>query len=122
METIRQGYPELFQRCRETAACFIHTIDMRRTFDVNEEERRQFWEELYAGPGYGIWQGNFRDMLTDRAAKRLISHFVAQKLRGRVTDPGVAERLISNNHGFDTLRGPRAPVHTEVSPSTHPPQ
>src|SRR3546814_17843034 len=104
METIRQGYPELFQRCRETAACFIHTIDMRRTFDVNEEERRQFWEELYAGPGFGIWQGQFRDMLPDRAATSLFSAFVAEMLRGRAKAPDVEAMRTPKDHGSATRR------------------
>jgi cation diffusion facilitator CzcD-associated flavoprotein CzcO len=42
MAAIRASYPELFQRCRETAACFIHTIDPRGTFEVTEEEREPF--------------------------------------------------------------------------------
>ena len=63
MEDIRSRYPEIFQRCLETAACFIHTVDLRGTFEVTEEERNAFWESLYAGQGFGIWQGNFRDML-----------------------------------------------------------
>src|SRR3546814_1267138 len=115
METIRQGYPELFQRCRETAACFIHTIDMRRTFDVSEEERRAFWEELYAGPGFGIWQGNFRDMLTDRAANKLLSDFVAVKIRGRVQDPEVAASLIPKEIGRAHVRTPVTNAHTVCS-------
>jgi cation diffusion facilitator CzcD-associated flavoprotein CzcO len=42
MAAIRASYPELFQRCRETAACFLHTIDPRGTFEVTEEEREPF--------------------------------------------------------------------------------
>ena len=63
MAEIRAGYPELFQLCRETAACFIHTIDPRGTFEVTEEERRTFWENRYAGHCLGtnvqfrLWRG-----------------------------------------------------------------
>jgi len=114
MAEIRAGYPELFKRCQETAACFVHTIDPRGTFEVTPEEREAFWEELYAGPGFGIWQGNFRDMLTDREANRLISDFVANKIRQRVKDPAVAERLIPNDHGFGTRRVPQETRYYEV--------
>jgi len=114
MAEIRAGYPELFKRCQETAACFVHTIDPRGTFEVTPEEREAFWEELYATPGFGIWQGNFRDMLTDREANRLISDFVANKIRQRVKDPAVAERLIPSDHGFGTRRVPQETRYYEV--------
>ena len=51
MDAIRQDYPAIFQRCRETDACFLHTTDRRRTFEVSAEEREAFWERLYASPG-----------------------------------------------------------------------
>jgi cation diffusion facilitator CzcD-associated flavoprotein CzcO len=114
MDEIRRGYPALFQRCRETAACFVHTIDPRGTFEVSEEERRAFWEDLYASPGFGIWQGNFRDMLIDRKANRMISDFVADKIRQRVKDPRVAEMLIPKDHGFGTRRVPQETHYYEV--------
>jgi cation diffusion facilitator CzcD-associated flavoprotein CzcO len=114
MATIRAGYPELFKRCRETAACFVHTIDPRGTFEVTEEERNAFWEELYAGPGFGIWQGNFRDILTDPEANKLISDFVADKIRGRVNDTKIAEMLIPADHGFGTRRVPQETHYYEA--------
>jgi cation diffusion facilitator CzcD-associated flavoprotein CzcO len=114
MEEIRSRYPEIFQRCLETAACFVHTVDPRGTFEVSEEVRNAFWEELYAGQGFGIWQGNFRDMLTDREANRLMSDFVADKIRERVKDPAVAELLIPKDHGFGTRRVPQETHYYEV--------
>jgi cation diffusion facilitator CzcD-associated flavoprotein CzcO len=114
MAGIRARYPELFKRCRETAACFIHTTDPRGTFEVTEQEREAFWEELYATPGFAIWQGNFRDILTDREANALISDFVARKIRGRVKDPRTAEMLIPKDHGFGTRRVPQETHYYEV--------
>jgi cation diffusion facilitator CzcD-associated flavoprotein CzcO len=114
MATIRAGYPEMFQRCQETFACFLHTSDPRGTFEVSDEEREAFWEKLYASPGFGIWQGNFRDMLTDRRANALISDFVARKIRGRVKNQAVAEKLIPKNHGFGTRRVPLETRYYEV--------
>lgn len=113
MADIRSRYSEIFERCLETAACFIHTIDPRGTFEVTEEEREAFWESLYAGQGFGIWQGNFRDMLVDREANRLMSEFVAGKIRGRVKDPAVAELLIPDDHGFGTRRVPQETKYYE---------
>jgi len=35
--TIEAGYPEMFARCRETFACFIHTTDPRSSSEVSDE-------------------------------------------------------------------------------------
>jgi len=103
---IKSRYPEIFARCRETPGCFIHMADPRGTFEVTEEERLAHYEKLYAEPGFGIWQGNFRDMLTDLEANKLATAFVADKIRQRVNDPVVAEKLIPKDHGFGTRRVP----------------
>jgi len=113
-EQIKASYPEIFRRCQETFSCFLHTPDPRGTFEVTPEEREAFYEKLYASPGFGIWVGNFRDMLTDPAANKEISDFVARKIRQRVKDPKVAEMLIPKNHGFGTRRVPLETRYYEV--------
>ncbi|MBS0521551.1 MAG: NAD(P)/FAD-dependent oxidoreductase, partial [Proteobacteria bacterium] len=114
MQRIRAQYPEIFARCQETFACFLHTPDPRGTFEVTPEEREAFWEKLYAEPGFGIWQGNFRDILTNREANALLSDFVARKIRQRVKNQAVAEKLIPRNHGFGTRRVPLETKYYEV--------
>ncbi|MDP2329706.1 MAG: NAD(P)/FAD-dependent oxidoreductase, partial [Reyranella sp.] len=114
MREIRAGYPEMFKRCQETFACFLHTPDPRGTFEVTPEEREAFWEKLYGDKGFGIWQGNFRDILMDRKANALLSDFVARKIRQRVKDQTVAEKLIPKNHGFGTRRVPLETKYYEV--------
>ncbi|BBC01840.1 MULTISPECIES: flavin-containing monooxygenase [Bradyrhizobium] len=111
---IKAGYPEIFARCKETFACFVHTPDPRGAFEVSEEEREAFYEKLYGERGFGIWQGNFKDILIDRAANATISDFVARKIRERVRDPKVAEMLIPKNHGFGTRRLPLETFYYEV--------
>src|SRR5689334_3086649 len=112
--TIKAGYPEMFARCQETFACFIHTPDPRGAFEVSDAEREANYERLYGERGFGIWQGNFRDILIDRAANATISEFVARKIRERVKDPKVAEKLIPRNHGFGTRRLPLETFYYEV--------
>ncbi|HYZ24794.1 MAG TPA: NAD(P)/FAD-dependent oxidoreductase [Rhodopila sp.] len=114
MAKIRAGYAEMFRRCQETFACFLHTPDPRNTFDVSPEERQAFWEMRYAEPGFGIWQGNFKDILTNREANKALSDFVAGKIRQRVKNQAVAEKLIPKNHGFGTRRVPLETKYYEV--------
>ena len=106
MKVIRSGYKEMFELCEQTRAGFLHTADPRGAFEVSEKERYEFWEHLYASKGFGIWQGNFKDVPTDPKANKAMSDFVADKIRGRVDDPKVAEKLIPKDHGFGTRRVP----------------
>jgi len=106
MKVIRTGYDEMFERCAQTRAGFIHTADPRGTFEVSAKERYEFWEQLYASPGFGIWQGNFKDVGTDPEANKAMSDFLADKIRGRVNNPILAEKLTPKDHGFGTRRVP----------------
>jgi cation diffusion facilitator CzcD-associated flavoprotein CzcO len=112
--SIRAGYPAMFARCRESFACFLHSPDPRGAFEVSDAEREAFFEQLYAAPGFGIWQDNFRDILTDRRANAAISGFVARKIRERVKDPAVAAKLVPTDHGFGTRRVPLETRYYEV--------
>ena len=114
MAAIRAGYPALFERCQQTFGGFIHTADPRATYDVTKEEREAFWEKLYGEPGFGIWVGNFSDILMNREANAELSDFVARKIRGRVRDQAVADKLIPQNHGFGTRRVPLETRYYEV--------
>ena len=114
MCSIRSRYSEIFARCRETPGCYIHSADPRKTLETPPDQRHEFWEELYESPGFGIWQGNFADMRTDREANRAASDFIASKIRQRVNDPVVAEKLIPKNHGFGTRRVPLETHYYEV--------
>ena len=103
---IKSRYDEIYARCWETVGCFIHTPDPRSALDVTPEEREAFWEKLYSEPGFGIWIGNYRDVLTDESANALATEFMSRKIKERVDDPVIAEKLIPKNHGFGLRRLP----------------
>jgi cation diffusion facilitator CzcD-associated flavoprotein CzcO len=106
MASIKARYDEIFERCAKTPGGFIHGPDRRHLADVPEAERYAFWEDLYTSPGFGVWLGNFRDVLMDEAANAEFTAFIAGKIRERVKDPAVAEKLIPTDHGFGTRRVP----------------
>src|SRR5215471_2886890 len=114
MERIRASYDEIFARCRETYGCFVHAADPRNALEVTPEEREAFYEKLYHLPGFAFWQGNFRDILTDRAANDTVTEFVTRKIRARIRDPKVADLLIPKDHGFGTRRVPLESGYYEV--------
>jgi cation diffusion facilitator CzcD-associated flavoprotein CzcO len=116
---IKASYPQIFARCRDSFGCFIHDADPRNALEVSAEEREAFYEKLYGEPGFGIWMGNFRDILIDRAANATITDFMRRKIRQRVQDPALAEKLTPTNHGFGTRRVPLESGYYEVFNQTN---
>lgn len=106
MEKIRANYSQMFQECKDSFGGFLHKFDKRSIYDVTDEEREALFEELYDKPGFGIWLGNFPEIMNKLDANDMISDFIARKIRGRVNDPDVAEQLIPKNHGFGMRRVP----------------
>ena len=113
-QKIKASFAEIYARCRETVACFIHNPDPRKTLGVSPQEREAFWEKLYSEPGFGIWMGNFRDMMVSEEANALVTEFITKKIRQRVKDPKIADKLTPKNHGFGTRRLPLESGYYEV--------
>jgi cation diffusion facilitator CzcD-associated flavoprotein CzcO len=111
---IKATYAEIFAICRESFGCFIHQADPRHALEVSPAVREAFYEKLYAEPGFGIWMGNFRDVLINAEANATITDFMRRKIRARVKDPALAEKLIPTNHGFGTRRVPLESGYYEV--------
>lgn len=111
---IKSSYPEIFRQCRLSHGAFLHRADPRSALEISPEEREAFYEKLYSEPGFGIWIGNFRDVLVDQEANDTITAFITKKIRERVKDPVVAEKLIPKDHGFGTRRVPLETHYYEV--------
>jgi cation diffusion facilitator CzcD-associated flavoprotein CzcO len=111
---IKERYPEIFKRCRETFAGLIHDFDARSALEVSAEERQARFEELWAQPGFAKWLGNFHDIISSKEANDTISEFVRGKIRERVKDPAVAEKLAPKDHPFGTKRVPLESGYYEV--------
>ena len=56
----------------------------------------------------------FADHLTDQEANKAYSDFNANKIRQRLDDPIIAEKLIPKNHGFGLRRLPLETHYFEV--------
>jgi len=106
MADIRARYDEIFEACTHTPGAFLHGPDHRGFYEVTREERLKLWDKLYDEPGFGIWLANFREIFMDEAANSELSKYIADRIRQRVSDPKVAEKLIPRDHGFGVQRLP----------------
>ena len=106
MAEIRQRYDEIFATCARTPGGFEHEPDRRGFYDVSREERLELWDRLYDGPGFGIWLQNFVEIFINEEANAEFSDYIADRIRQRVNDPVLAEKLVPKDHGFGIQRVP----------------
>ena len=106
MDLIRKRYPTILEYVKTTPTAFPYHRDTRKASEVSAEERAEFFEELYDQPGYGIWLSGFRDLLLSKESNKFLADFVASKIRQRVINQDVAEKLIPTDHPFGAKRVP----------------
>jgi cation diffusion facilitator CzcD-associated flavoprotein CzcO len=105
MAAIRARYDEIFANCKASPGGFEH-VPRRGFWDMTAEERKAFWDELYQKPGFAILAGNFAEVFVDQEANDELSNYIADRIRQRVNDPVLAEKLIPKDHGFGMQRLP----------------
>jgi len=111
---IKASYPEIFKRCNETAGSFMHQFDTRSAMSVSPEERLEQYERLWSEPGFKKWLSNFYDVMMPGEANEDYAEFVRNKIRERVKDPVVAEKLVPKDHLFGSKRLPCESGYYEV--------
>ena len=100
MALIRDRYDEIFTNCANSPGGFEPVPDMRGMDNFSKEERRAVWDELYDQSEFALLAGNFVEVRTNEVANRELSDYVADRIRGRVNDPQLAEKLIPKDHGL----------------------
>jgi|SRR5271170_156457 len=114
MESIRKRYSTILEYIKTTPTAFPYHRSPKKGTEVGDEERKSFFEELYNTPGYGIWLASYRDILLDPASNKPLADFVASKIRQRVTNQTVAEKLIPKDHPFGAKRVPMETQYYET--------
>ena len=103
---IRAKYPQTREAIWQTFVGFDEQGETRPYFSLPPEERRATLERLWADGSLRIWVAGFMEIFFDVAASEEISNFVREKIRARIRDPKVAEKLVPQDHGFGTRRVP----------------
>ena len=103
---LRADFDGMCQTLNTSTHGFLHQPHDRVTFDDSKEERREFYEKMWNGPGFTKLTSNYTDLLFDPAANAEWREFIAEKIRGIVEDPETAEKLIPKDHRFGEKRPP----------------
>jgi cation diffusion facilitator CzcD-associated flavoprotein CzcO len=102
---VKDTADETYALTMSSGGCFLVDTDTRSTWDLSEEERETFFEELYNEPGLTFYSRGLNDLFTDKEANDEVCKFLAKKIAGRIDDPETARKLIPT-HGFGTKRPP----------------
>lgn len=113
-DSYRRQYPELRQRVQRTFAGFDYDFEERSYRELPVQERRAALERLWSEGSLSMWIGGFRELFTDAEVNQEISDFVREKIRARIRDPKVADKLVPKDHGFGTRRVPLETNYFEV--------
>ncbi|OKL64330.1 hypothetical protein UA08_00891 [Talaromyces atroroseus] len=121
MQGYKKTYDTIKQQCADSPQGFLYSPDPRKSLEVTEEERLALWDRLWEEPGFGKWMSVFSDTYVDHKANKLYSDYVAAKIRARVNDPTIADKLIPKNHGIGTRRLPLESGYFEIynKPNVH---
>ncbi|KAG4072442.1 hypothetical protein HA402_004374 [Bradysia odoriphaga] len=86
-------YQELFDGTRTSFFGLDRNFAKINTMDVPADERRQFYEYLFAEGGFAFILGNYQDVLTSEEANGEAYKFWCEKTRARIDDPSKKDIL-----------------------------
>jgi cation diffusion facilitator CzcD-associated flavoprotein CzcO len=103
---IKENYPEIRRRTRETFGGFPYGVGDKSALEVSEQERQEEFEAGWRDGGHRLLFSGFRDLILDQDANDLAADFVRSKIREIVRDPDTAQRLLPFDHPIGAKRPP----------------
>ena len=105
-DAMKAEYPEMFQARGESFAGFGFDFIGENVTEVSAEARNATYEQLWAAGGFRYWLATYQDTLFDDVANRYAYDFWRDKVRARINDPAVADKLapMEPPHPFGTKR------------------
>ena len=111
---LRKKYPDIKKQRNETFAGFSFDFQEVPFKDLEPPARKKMMEKYWADGSLSFWIGQFPEIFFEEEANREVSNFVKQKIRARINDPELANKLIPNDHGFGTRRVPLENQYYEI--------
>ena len=103
---IKDELPERFARRGNTFAGFDFDFEPVNAVDLSPEERTAGYEMLWQAGGFRFWLAVYQDTLFDQKANDYAYEFWRDKVRARINDPALAEKLAPTTppHPFGVKR------------------
>jgi len=103
-DEVKANYEAIWRDTHWSAGGFPWQHNGISAVEVGPEERRATFQELWDYGGFKFVFGSYKDLLVDRRANDSVSEFIREKIRERVDDPAVAEKLLPVDHPFGARR------------------
>jgi cation diffusion facilitator CzcD-associated flavoprotein CzcO len=104
LNEVKANYLELRQKARGSHTGVENHGTGKSVLEVGPEEREQVLWEAYNYGSPMRFANTFTDILTSSEANEIVSAFVADRIRERVDNPELAERVIPRSYPFATRR------------------
>ncbi|MER5195737.1 NAD(P)/FAD-dependent oxidoreductase [Streptomyces sp. NPDC002884] len=103
---LKGDYESVRDTLNASPSGFLHQITMRSGLEDSPEQRQEFYETRWNGPGFTKLSEHYYDMTTNPTVNEEWCTFIAAKIRSIVEDPETAEKLIPKGHGYGGRRPP----------------
>jgi cation diffusion facilitator CzcD-associated flavoprotein CzcO len=90
---MKETFPQRFLKRAATFGGFDYDSIPKNALDVSEQERQATYEDLWNQGGFRPWIGTYQDVLSNEEANDTVYAFWRDKVRARIEDPAVAEKL-----------------------------
>lgn len=101
---VRADYPAHCKKARQTRGGVPPRMNTGQlAMEVSAEERRAKFEQAWTFGTFAL-QSVYRDILSNPEANAAVAEFVHEKIRGKVKDPELAEKLTPRSNPFGTKR------------------
>src|SRR6202011_5629695 len=90
---MKETFPERFLKRAQTFGGFDYDFITKNALDVSDQERQATYEDLWNRGGFRPWIGTYQDVLSNEEANGTVYAFWRDKVRARIKDPAVAEKL-----------------------------
>jgi len=105
LEWMRNSFETLRDEVRWSRAGFVFP-DPPRFADVPAEQREAHLQAIWNSGNLSIWGNTFADFQVNPEAMACVTEFVRARIRERIADPALAEKLIPSDYSFGTRRVP----------------
>lgn len=102
---IQENYDEIWETARNTNSGHPFESRLNNVEEHSEEEITEALEERWQQGGFRFFL-TFENLLTHRPTNERVCEFIRDKIRERLDDPELAEKLTPNDHPYGAKRPP----------------
>lgn len=106
LQQLKSNYAVVRDRSRTSFAGIPYEQSQPSALAVSPAERRQTYEGRWSQGGFRLFLDSYRDIMLDPAANETAAEFIREKIRSRVTDPEIADRLTPTSYPYGSKRPP----------------